>query len=188
MVDERRNSGTAPKDNYDEFHERLATAAQQLEACRKPLLRAQEMVEALLASNHKSLHAWDLRLDGIDSMLESYSGGTDGYETLSDLQQTARSMKSSFRNNALSIQEKLDVFTARTNEIAAALSALEESKKRLESSRMDDEARETLRLASSRLSTSERQSLDHVREPTGEITQARLAIASAEALIEIKGN
>ena len=186
MVDERHKSTVALKDNYLEFQERLATAAQQLATRQKSLLRAQNMIAELLKRSEKSLQAWEQRITGINAMLDAYHGGTEGYETLSDLKNTAGSIKSSVSNNTRNIQEKFNALTVQADEVATALNELERSKERLESSRSNNEAREKLRLASSRLSESQAQALGHAVLSKADLTQARLAIASAEALIEIK--
>lgn len=186
MVDKCHDKGLSTKDNYADFSNKLDSAIELLKTRLGSVSNAWGMVFALSEESSKSLLEWVQRLADIDKMIEKYSGGPEGYEALSDLQSTANRMETSFRRRTETIKAKLAEVDETKTRINTALADLRVAKRKLESSREESEARAALDRISSQITTGEIVLSGTSTALQNDIAQARLAIASAEALVEIK--
>ena len=186
MVDKGRKQVTPPQDNYAEFRGKIDAAREQLQKRSTSLENARSLVEYMHNKHLEAVSSWEDRVIDLTIVMEDYSGGAEGYETLANLLETAQKMDASFRRRSARVQTRLDEITSTNTSVANALIELDEAKDKLEMSRHESEARENLDRVTSSLSASEMRSSDPDRALHGEIAQARLAIASAEALVEIK--
>lgn len=186
MVDTRHNKELSAKDNYAEFSNKLDNAIGLLKTRSESVSTAWGMIFALSEESSKSLIEWVQRLADLDKMIEKYSGDTEGYEVLSDLQSTASRMETSFRRRTENTKAKLAEIDDTKTRINTALAELNAAKRKLNSSREDSEARAALERISSQITMGEVGSGTTSTALQNDIAQARLAIASAEALVEIK--
>lgn len=187
MVDKRHNKELPAKDNYADFSDKLDSAIGALKTRLESVSNAWGMIHALSEDSANSLLEWVQRLSDIETMIEKYSGGTDGYERLSDLQSTASKMESSFRRRTENTKTKLAEVEETKSRITSALAELQSAKAKLEASRQDSDARAALDRVSNQITAGEIVTGTMSLSLQRDITQARLAIASAEALVEIKG-
>lgn len=129
---------------------------------------------------------WAKRVTAIESALECYDGEPRGYEDLSRLLNTARSMHKSFDSRCGVVAAAIDNIRGEDTPLLTHINQLSASKSKLQSAQSLELARGTMDEIMA--STPSSHSLVAIpgRE-TQEMRSIRLLIAESEALAELKG-
>jgi prefoldin subunit 5 len=171
-------------DNYDEFLQRLDTAAASLKTRQTKLDKALVAVRTAAEQNEYGLHEWSQR----NSHLQTLLAGTAGSAGLIDLQTIADNMVNVFRGRSEQVDARLAAIQARVDQINASLHALELSRQKLTSSR--ELAGERARLNEAMRGLAGTGGGMAVATPDGglqnDLKTAREAVVMAEALLEVK--
>ena len=180
--------GPELKDNYAQFIDQLDAAARNLTARGEPLTRTLEILDVLLRQNALGLQLWEERSAKVGTLMDKEVKSADKLQALSELHEVSRRMETMFENRTWRIKEKQASFQARRDEIAKSLLELDRSRLKLTSSRTLSRERENLNRAVADLAGTPdgatTASADRgIRE---DLTEARRAIALAEALMEVK--
>lgn len=187
MVDDRRSQVAPLQDNYAEFTGKIDAAREKLQKRFNSLVKSLELVQEVLDNSTGAHSQWERRHASLKSMVAAYNGGDEGLKHLNDFLMTAERMESASSHQADLVRARRDDMQATHTEIQKALNELDEAKSKLELSRYESNARSSLSHISSSITSPDLPPVDTNVELQGDITQARLAIASAEALVEIKG-
>lgn len=182
----------APKiveDNYEDFIERLNTAADNLTARRDALLQVQSVVTTAFEFNHTGLDIWSLRRARGEALLADQAVNPASQTALKELQEVAIDMEATFRTRSERVRERVRVIHARFDQIDSSLLDLEKSRVKLKSSRML--AQERANLSRAVVDLAGTPDTVAVVSPDGglrhDLKQAREAVILAEALMEVKG-
>lgn len=186
MVDIGQKDKVPQRDNYAEFTGKVETARAQLQARATSLNKSYQLVHSLLMNSARVEDQWKRRLNDLNAMVEAYRGDPEGYDALSELLATAQRMTSSSKHQSDLVRDRRDAIMKTQKSIETALTELQDAKSKLELSRYESAARENLNRLTSRASPNDIHHTDNDFGLQSDIAQARLAIASAEALVEIK--
>ena len=175
-------------DNYAQFIARLETATKNLTDRRDSLNKSLAVLVQLRDQNKAGLKSWSERRTSTSKLLAQKSGAHN-VESLNDLLEVALRMEPMFRNRTDRIDQRVALLRERSNELTRSLLELEQSKLKLDASRMLAQERTNLSRALADLAGTPEGPVGAVQDtgPLDDLKKAREAIVLAEALLEVKG-
>lgn len=173
-------------DNYAVFMDRLENAIVTLRGKRALVDLAAPLVAELYRENQVGHQGWVDRRREVEAAIDEYRGDTTGYELLADLLRDATTLERTFEERTRRLEGKRRMIEDRHKDLDASLMELEQSKAKLDLSRMLTQDRSAL----SRTMSQDRSVMGTA--VTGgidaELESAREAVFLAEALVEVKGH
>ncbi|WP_247828846.1 hypothetical protein [Arthrobacter antioxidans] len=187
-IDPMRSAHRAEEstDNYAVFMDRLENAVVTLREKRALVDLAAPLVAELYRENQVGHQGWVDRRREVEAAIDEYRGDTTGYELLADLLRDATTLERTFEERTRRLEGKRRMIEDRHKDLDASLMELEQSKAKLDLSRMLTQDRSAL----SRTMSQDRSVMGTA--VTGgidaELESAREAVFLAEALVEVKGH
>lgn len=188
MVDDSSRQAEPLYDNYAEFGGKIDAARVKLQKRSTSLDESVGLVQELFDTRCRIHSQWKTRHASLQNMIKAYNGEPEGLKLLNEFLMTAQRMESASSHESDIVKVRLDELGDIQTEIKKAVSDLDEAKSKIELSRYESNARANLGRITSSIASSGIIPVENDIDLQVDISQARLAIASAEALVEIKGD
>ncbi|MPY12106.1 hypothetical protein FNH21_15535 [Arthrobacter sp. KR32] len=172
------------------FVARLDIAIDTLRHRQDLIDRTAPMIALLHGQNEVGYSFWTRRRAHVEELLSGYGGSPEGYDNLSDLLQSARTLERKFEDRTRRLNSRMTSMQNRKSDIEKSLLDLQRSKDKLAMSLELTREREALNRTISALDDGPG-NFGFVPEDTGvatDLRSARQAVVLAEALLELKGH